>query len=497
MKRCRSTLPGRSASQGDDRDSRGNHHRGSQSSAADRLGGTAVPAQIELRPTASLTPHARNARAHSDRQLAQLAASIRTFGFTIPVLVNSTGTILAGHARVEAAKRAGLLQVPVLTVEHLTEAQQRAYVIADNRLAELATWDRETLTIELKDLVALDFDVETTGFATGEIDILFDGAEPTPDRDQADDLPEAPAGPAVSRLGDLWHLGRHRLLCGDALQRASYRQLLGDEKTQMVFSDPPYNVPVDGHARGLGKVIHREFVMASGEMSEDEFADFLRSAIDNHIAHCVDGAIAYICMDWSHLETLLATGRRLHLQLKNLVVWAKTNAGMGSFYRSQHELIAVFKSGRHPHVNNFGLGDKGRYRTNVWSYPGVNTMKAGRAQELAMHPTVKPVALVADAIRDCSKRNGLILDGFAGSGTTIIAAERTGRIARAIELDPLYVDVAVRRFEAFTGTPARLAGTGRTFAEIARERCEWPTADDEKAPPAKPRGRKPSKRGAR
>lgn len=276
--------------------------------------------RIELRPIASLTAYAGNARAHSDRQLSQLAASIQAFGFTIPVLVNETGMILAGHARVEAARRAGLTAVPVITASHLSAAQQRAYVIADNRLAELATWDRETLTIELKDLVALDFDVETTGFATGEIDILIDSTGAPSDRGQVDDLPETQTGPAVSELGDLWELGRHRLLCGDALQRAAYRQLLGDEKAQMVFADPPYNVRVEGHARGLGRVHHREFVMASGEMSDDEFADFLRTAIDNHVAHCVDGAIAYLCMDWLHVETLLAAGRRLHLQLKNLSV---------------------------------------------------------------------------------------------------------------------------------------------------------------------------------
>jgi len=266
-----------------------------------------------------------------------------------------------------------------------------------------------------------------------------------------------------SRPGDVWALGPHRLLCGNALDSASYQNLMAGELAEMVFSDPPYNVRIDGNVCGLGRVRHREFAMASGEMKEADFTAFLRTAFEQLAANSTNGAIHFVCMDWRHLAEMLGAGRSVYSELKNLVVWSKTNAGMGSFYRSKHELVFVWKVGAAAHVNNFELGQHGRHRTNVWDYAGVNTIRPGRLEELAMHPTVKPVALVADAIKDCSRRNGIILDPFVGSGTTLIAAHRTGRRARGIELDPIYVDVAVRRWQTYTGKPATLLATGKSF----------------------------------
>lgn len=360
-----------------------------------------------------------------------------------------------------------LTEVPTLRIEHLTETQKRAYILADNKLAELASWDKELLTLELGDLSVLEFDVETTGFTTAEIDLLLD--TPAPKTNPDDVIPELEAE-AVSRRGDLWQLGDHRLLCGDSTQAADYALLLGNEQAQMVFTDPPYNVKIDGHVCGLGSVKHEEFVMASGEMSQEQFTEFLGSICQNIAKHLIPAGIAYLCMDWRHITELLA-GAQPHLSApKQLCVWKKDNAGMGAFYRSQHELVFVFKNGEGKHINNFELGQTGRYRTNVWEYAGVNTLRPGRMDELALHPTVKPTALVADAIRDCSRRGGIVLDPFMGSGTTIIAAERCGRRAFGLELSPKYVDVAIRRWEQRTDKVAYLAGTEKNFEEVRKER---------------------------
>jgi 16S rRNA G966 N2-methylase RsmD len=431
-----------------------------------------LPLAIESRPIAGLKPAPRNARTHSQKQIQKIAASIRQFGFVNPLLVDEQGVIVAGHGRFEAAKSLRLTEVPVIPLAHLTPEQKRAYMLADNRLAELAGWDRDILAIEFKELSELDlaFEIEITGFEMAEIDVLIDPpAEPKKKADPSDEVIE-PQGPAVTEAGDLWLLGRHRLLCGDAREPASYETLLAGEKAQMVFTDPPYNVRIDGHVSGLGRVQHREFVMGSGEMSGAEFTLFLKTVLGQLGHASIDGSIHFVCMDWRHMRELLAAGGEAYTELKNLCVWAKDNGGMGSFYRSRHELVFVFKHGTAPHLNNFGLGETGRYRTNVWDYAGVNTMKAGRQDELAMHPTVKPVALVADAIKDCSQRGGIVLDAFGGSGTTLIAAQKTGRRGYLIELDPLYVDVTIRRWQKLFKEEVHHAGTGLTFDEIAARR---------------------------
>tara|TARA_R110001599_G_scaffold179582_1_gene372252 strand:- start:15515 stop:16849 length:1335 start_codon:yes stop_codon:yes gene_type:complete len=430
----------------------------------------------------SLQPYARNARTHSKKQVRQIADSIQRFGFTNPVLVSDVGEIIAGHGRVEAAKLIGMKIVPTLALSHLSEAERRAYVLADNKLAQNAGWDKEILAIELQGLIDMDFEVELTGFSLAEIDLVLDAAsDADPDgvctpEDEVPVLGDA----AVSQAGDLWQLGRHRLLCGDARSHDDVVLLLDGSKAKMVFTDPPYNLKIDGNVCGSGSIKHREFAFASGEMSADSFTSFLTETLGNMSAHMEDGAIAFVCMDWRHMGELLTAGGSAFTELKNLVIWNKTNGGMGTFYRSKHELIFVFKQGTGEHINSFGLGETRRYRTNVWDHAGISSISADRGDELAMHPTVKPVTLVADAIRDCSKRGHIILDCFGGSGSTLIAAEKTGRSARLIEFDPLYCDTIVRRWERLTGKHATLDETSQTFEDVSDIRCE-PKLDRETA----------------
>ena len=444
---------------------------------------------VELVDVDSLTPYGRNARRHTRKQIRKIADSIEEFGWTNPVLVDGQGGIIAGHGRVEAARLLGLSKVPTIRLEHLTEAHKRAYIIADNRLAELAGWNEEILALELQGLteVEIDFDATITGFEVAEIDLLIESLKPAGDDDPgADALPEEDlSAPPVSEVEDLWILDPHRLLCGDATVAASFDRLMGTDKAQMVFVDPPYNLPINGHVCGSGAIKHEDFVMASGEMSEAEFTAFLEASLTHLAEHSVDGSIHFVFMDWRHMGELLTAGMAVYAEHKNLYIWCKDNAGMGSFYRSQHELVFVFKKGTAPHLNNFGLGEHGRYRTNVWRYPGVNSPRAGRLDDLRMHPTVKPVALVADAIRDCSTRGGIVLDSFDGSGTTLIAAEKTARRAYTMELDPRYVDTAVRRWESYTGGAAVHETTGLTFAEVAAAREHSSESDGQNNPPGK------------
>jgi DNA modification methylase len=438
-----------------------------------------TPMAIETMPIDQLQPYARNARTHSRKQIGQIARSIERFGFTNPVLISDDNEIIAGHGRVEAARHLGWRTVPTLRLSQLGRAERRAYVLADNKLAQNAGWDRELLALELQGLIDLKFEVELTGFSLAEIDLVLDEASesaPTGTAKPEDHIPALGGrDTAVCRSGELWLLGRHRLICGDARERKAIDALMQGEAADLIFTDPPYNVAIDGHASGLGRVRHREFAMAAGEMSAAAFVTFLRESLGNAARAARDGAIAFVCMDWRHMEELLAAGRLVFSELKNLCIWNKTNGGMGSFYRSKHELVFVFKIGTAPHTNSFGLGETGRYRTNVWDYAGVNTFRAGRVDELAMHPTVKPVALIADAIKDCSRRGEIVLDPFGGSGSTLIAAEKSGRCARLIEFDTAYCDQIMRRFETVTGKPAILATTGESFERVLEQRAV-PTA---------------------
>lgn len=435
---------------------------------------TSLKLKIIERPIDSVRPRTKNPRTHTPAQIRQIAESLRTFGFVNPILLGGDGAVVAGHGRLEAARLLGLAYVPTIELRHLSADEIRAYAIADNRLAELSGWDKEILAIELQELSALDleFDVSITGFATAEIDVLIEGIT-AENPDPLDEVVEPDLErPPVSRPGDLWQCGPHRVYCGDAREVSAYGKLLGRRKAQLVITDPPYNVPIHGHVSGLGRQRHREFAMASGEMSEADFTSFLRTVLGHLARFSNDGSIHYVFMDWRHADELRQASRGVYTELKNVCVWVKTNAGMGSLYRSQHEFVFAFKNGTAAHINNVELGRYGRYRTNVWSYPGVNTFREGRMEELASHPTPKPVALVADAILDCSRRGGVVLDAFGGSGATLVAAAKTGRRAHLIEIDPIYVDVTVQRFEKLTGEGATCAATGRSFAEIREERTK-------------------------
>jgi DNA modification methylase len=427
---------------------------------------------FEMRAIGDLTPHKRNARTHPEAQLGKIAKSIQKFGFTSPVLINDHGVILAGHGRVEAAKLAGLEAVPVVLISHLSDVEQRAYMLADNKLAQLAGYNEDLLAEELQDLVNLNWDIDLTGFTMAETDLILDAAQARksdPKLHDDDIVPETSLEP-VSRPGDVWILGPHKVVCGDSRSGDTYKGF-GDERPyDLMFADVPYNVPIQGNVCGSGKTKHREFAMASGEMSPLEYTTFLAVTLSIAATSLRNGAISFVCIDWRHYKELIEAGQIAFEEYKQLCVWNKTNGGMGTFYRSKHELILVFKSGTAPHINNFGLGENGRYRTNVWDYPGISSVSKTRSSELAMHPTVKPVKLVLDAIEDCSKRGDFVLDPFAGSGTTLIAAERCGRVARVIEYDPGYCDTIIARYRAATGKVATLGEKGPSFDEVAKGR---------------------------
>jgi len=409
--------------------------------------------RIQHIATGALRPYPRNARTHSKKQLRQIADSIERFGFTNPVLIDETGMILAGHGRVEAAKLLGMTEVPCLRFDHMTAAEKRAYVLADNKLALNAGWDLEILQLELSELASteLDIDPALTGFSVGEIDVILK-ATPDPDDEVVPALPITPR----TKPGDIWILGEHRVGCGDSRDIAFLQAIIGgDEQIDAAFLDPPYNVKISGNA--VSKGTHREFAMASGEMSEGEFRCFLSDTLGAAARVSRDGAVHFICMDWRHMDDISAVGRQLYGELLNLCVWNKSNAGMGSLYRSKHELVFVYRVGDTPHLNNVELGKHGRNRTNVWDYASVNSLKGSRREDLALHPTVKPTGLVADAIQDVTRRGDIILDLFLGSGTTLMAADRVGRRFRGLDIDPAYVDVAIERWSQRSGREPILA----------------------------------------
>ncbi len=414
----------------------------------------------------TLKPYKNNARKHSDKQIQQIANSISNFGFNVPIVTDANNEIITGHGRYEAAKKRGLKEVPVIRAEHLTEAEIKAYRIADNKIAQNSSWDDNLLKIELKELsISTEFDLEITGFEMSEIDIILDDAV-SGDDDPDDDVPAIDNSPAITKPGDIWQLGDNTLMCSDSLNRETYKNSMGSNKADAVITDPPYNVKINGHVCGNGKVKHSEFAMASGELSEGEFDMFLYTTCANMAEFSKDGSLHYIFMDWRHIDALLKAGKTVYTDLKNICVWNKDNGGMGSLYRSKHEFVAVFKHGTMPHTNNIELGKYGRYRTNVWDYKGVNSFGKNQ-KDLKMHPTVKPVALLADAIKDCTKRGDSVLDPFAGSGSTLIAAERTGRVAYCIELDPKYCDVIIRRWQDMTGREAYHTDSLYSFNELS------------------------------
>ncbi len=426
---------------------------------------------LEYISTKLLKAAKRNARTHSKKQIAQIEAAIRQFGFRGALLIDENNVVIAGHGRLAAAISMGLENLPCIRVVGLSNAEKNALMLADNKIASNAGWDMEMLALELEGLA--DFDFSTLGFDQAEVDnILSAAADASTECQTPENQQFAPPeqGAVVTRTGDLWRLGRHRLLCGSSRIAIDIDRLMNGDLADAVFGDPPYNCRILGNVSGLGRIKHREFVEGSGEMSPDAYRDWLREINVQIERVCRNGAIVYICIDWRHLQEALAAGFDVFTDLKNLCVWAKTNAGMGTFYRSQHELILVWKVGDQPHINNFGLGETGRHRTNLWTYAGVNSFRAERMEELSLHPTVKPVALVSDAIRDVTKRGGIIFDPFGGSGTTLIAAEKTGRSARLMEIDPAYCDAIIQRWQTLTGKRAVHDGGWGDFETIKANR---------------------------
>jgi len=419
------------------------------------MSGFPSPAQLLVvyRSVGTLVPDPRNARTHPRRQVDLIVASIRAFGFTNPILIDPDGSVIAGHGRLLAAKAMCLSEVPTIALAGLSEAQRRALRIADNKIALGAGWDLDLLKVELSEL-DLDFDLSLTGFSAGEIDVILKG-EADPDDEV---VPAVPVKPRT-RAGDIWIAGEHRIGCGDGRNLAFLETVVGPGvRVDAAFLDPPYNVRINGHANARGR--HREFAMASGEMSTGAFQAFLKETLSACVRVSRDGAVHFICMDWRHLNDVSLVGNAVYGDLLNLCIWNKSNAGMGSLYRSKHELVFVYKVGKGPHFNAVELGRHGRNRTNVWDYASVNSMAGSRRDDLTLHPTVKPTALVADAIKDVTKRGEFVLDIFLGSGTTLIASERTGRRFRGLELDPAYVDVALARWTTMTGKEPRLADQG-------------------------------------
>ncbi len=402
---------------------------------------------VDYRPVSSLQPDPRNARTHPKRQIDQLRASILQFGFTNPILVDEAGVLIAGHGRLLAAKDIGLPTLPVIELAGLNEAEKKVLRLADNKIALNAGWDLEILKLELAEIASIDidFDLSLTGFASGEIDVVLKAANDPDD----EVIPAVPVTPST-KAGDIWVLGDHRIGCGDGRDVEFLKRLVGrGVSIDAAFLDPPYNVKINGHANAKGR--HREFAMASGEMSDDQFRTFLTETLGAAAKVSRNGAVHFVCMDWRHMEDVLAVGHPIYDDLLNICVWNKSNAGMGSLYRSKHEMVFVYRVGTGPHANMVELGKHGRNRTNVWDYPSVNSMAGSRREDLALHPTVKPVTMVADAYQDVTKRGDLVFDMFLGSGTSLIAAERTGRRFRGCDIDPAYVDVAVERWCQLTG----------------------------------------------
>jgi DNA modification methylase len=421
----------------------------------------------------TLMPDPKNPRVHTPRQVRQISRSLQTFGFIVPILVDASNRIIAGHGRYHAAQLLRMTEVPIIMIEHLTPALLKAFQIADNALNESSDWAKVQLGLNLKELSVENIDLlEITGLETAVIDLAIEQFEASAsgDDDPADRILEKLDDIPVSKIGDIWEMDKHRLMCGDARNLAHFKRLMGKRKAHAAFVDIPYNVRIAGHVSGKGSVVHREFEMASGEMSPREYTEFVVESLSPLAAFCLDGSLHFVCSDSQHVGEVLAAGREVYDCLKAWCVWVKDNAGMGSLYRSQHEMVLVFKNGTAPHRNNVELGRHGRSRTNVWTYPGANSFSGRKTDEgnlMALHPTVKPVQLVADAILDCTARGEIVVDSFIGSGSTLIAAERVGRVCYGMEIDPLYVDVAIRRWQRHTGGNAVHAISGKRFDDIA------------------------------
>lgn len=427
---------------------------------------------IEYVPTDQVKPDPRNPRRRSKSQIIALAKGIDAYDQCLPICVDDDLHIITGEGIWLACQRLKRPTVAIVRLSHLSPAQQRAFQIASNRLAELSSWDDRKLAEALRDLSAeIDLDIELTGFTCAEVEFRINGLASMTEAEEDEVSPPEPDR-QVTQVGDFWVFPRgHRLFCADATIAASFERLMANKRCAVVLTDPPYGLHIGDYV-GLGSIKHREFVMGSEGMSPEELRTFLAQVCAHAGAHIRPGGLAYIFMDWRGISQLLEVGVRQFGELKNLAVWVKDTAGMGSLYRSQHELCAIFKNGKGRHQNNIQLGRFGRNRSNTWFYAGMGGL--GRRSEegdlLAMHPTVKPIQMFADVLLDCSLRGDIVLDPFLGSGTCLLAAERTGRRCHGLELDPLYVDLAIRRFRRVSGDEPTCAATGKTFSRIAAER---------------------------
>lgn len=430
-----------------------------------------APLHSEYLAINALKPMPGAPRQHPKSQIRALTKSFQAFGQVLPILIDADHRIISGHAQWEVAQRLGMTELLAIRIEYLAEPQIKALMVSLNRLADLSTWDDGALNTILLDLhgLELDFDIEATGFAEIEIELRIEGL----DDDGGDAVDEADfcTGPTVTVLGDLWQLGEHRLLCGNALKEESWVQLMGKDRAAIVVTDPPYNVPIDGHVSGLGQYKHREFAMAVGEMSQLEFTEFLRGVMALAHAWSAPGSVHTWAMDWRHVVEIGGAGQSVYERFLNMGVWAKNQPGMGSFLRSQHELFFIFAKGGAPSRNNVQLGRFGRSRSNVWTYPSAASLArtAEEGNPLAMHPTVKPLMLICDILLDASGKGDIVADPFMGSGTTLMAAQKLGRKARGIELDPLYCDTIIRRWQRWTGEAAVRAVDGMAFAALEAE----------------------------
>ena len=430
-----------------------------------------APLNTEYLPISALKPMPGSPRQHPKSQIRALTKSFEAFGQVLPILIDADCRIISGHAQWEVAQCLAMSDVMTMRIEHLNEPQIKALMVALNRLGDLSKWDEPALSTILLDLYALDldFDIEATGFAEIEIELRIEGLDEK--TDDTDDTILVASGPTVTQLGDLWQLGNHRLLCANALEQPIWSQLMGDEHAALVVTDPPFNVPIDGHVSGLGKYKHREFEMAAGEMSEAEFTEFLRSAMAHAHRWSAPGSVHYWAMDWRHSLEISSAGKAIYERYLNMAVWAKNQPGMGSFYRSQHELFFIFAKGGGAIRNNVQLGLFGRSRSNLWNYPSAASLArtAEEGNPLALHPTVKPLALICDILLDASTKGDIVVDPFGGSGTTLIAAEKLGRKARLIELDPAYCDTILRRWQRWSGETAFRVTDGMSFTALEAE----------------------------
>ena len=428
-----------------------------------------APLSTEYVSVTALTPMPGTPRQHPKSQIRALTKSFTAFGQVLPILIDGESRIISGHAQWEVAKRLGMSEVMVIRIEYMADPQIKALMVALNRLSDLSRWDDAALRTVLLDLheLELDFDIEATGFNEIEIELRLEDLE----GEAVEDDIVVGAGATITRVGDLWQLGNHALLCASALEEASWIKLMGNDLAALVVTDPPFNVPIDGHVSGLGQHKHREFAMAAGEMSSEEFTGFLRTSMTHAHRWSQPGSVHYWAMDWRHVVEVASAGQAAYERFLNMAVWAKNQPGMGSFYRSQHELFFIFAKGGAPSRNNVQLGRFGRSRSNVWSYPSAASLArtAEEGNPLAMHPTVKPLALISDILLDASIKGDIIVDPFAGSGTSLIAAEKLSRKARSIELDPAYCDTIIRRWQHWTGDVAVRVADGMPFPALEAE----------------------------